>query len=153
MPEFGDDDPTTRVGEWTLCVRQKYDEINGGTDCNNVQILTYPDGVQEGIFKKFTAHGNQIYVGKDHDLIAIVADDMEVRLIDLANTDLQSSYSGPALSVALCPKQKMITASSGDGYLRIRNVKSCDLIKEFCCIPRTNSFRNAKLLCRIVFIQ
>ena len=50
---------------------------------------------------------NQIYVGKNHDLIAIVADDMEVRLIDLANTDLQPNYFGlmvPALSVALCPK-------------------------------------------------
>ena len=83
-------------------------------------------------------------------LIAIVADDMEVRLIDLANTDLQLSYSGltgPALSVALCPKQKMIAASSGDGYLRIWDVKSCDLIKEFYCVPRANSFRNAKLLC------
>ena len=45
----------------------------------------------------------------------------------------------------------MIAVNSGDGYLRIRNVKSCDLIKEFCCVPRTNSFKNAKLLCRIDF--
>lgn len=68
-PESGDDDPIhTCVGEWSLCVRQKLDKIYVGTDCNNVQILTYPDGEREGILKKFTAHVNQIVMGNDHNV-------------------------------------------------------------------------------------
>lgn len=58
-----------------------------------------------------------------------------------------TGLNGPPLSVALCPKAELLCVSSGDGYLRVWNIKTQDLLKEFNSVPKTNSFMNAKLLC------
>lgn len=66
---FEDYDPVqTCVGEWSLCVRQKRNQIQIGTDNNNVQLLTYPKGERDGILTRFTAHVNHIAVGKNHNV-------------------------------------------------------------------------------------
>lgn len=54
------------------------------------------------------------------------------------------------LSCALCPKGKMLAVSSGDGYLRVWDVETEDLLKEFDGVPKANSFTNAKSLCKLL---
>ncbi|KAK4875420.1 hypothetical protein RN001_011842 [Aquatica leii] len=153
---FDDDDPIqTCVGEWALCVRQKGERMYIATDKNNVQIMTYPEAERDGILIRFTAHVNHTDTGKNHDLIAVVSEDMEVKVIDLSkeadNILSFSGLSGPPLSVALSPKARMLAVASGDGLLRIWNVENSSLIKEIDCVPKTNSFMNADVLCRIHF--
>ncbi|GJQ71634.1 hypothetical protein Trydic_g11333 [Trypoxylus dichotomus] len=155
---FEDYDPVqTCVGEWSLCVRQKGNRIQIGTDNNNVQLLTYPNGERDGILTRFTAHVNHMAVGKNHNFIALAAEDMEVKIMDLSESKENTSplifpgLVGPPLSVALCPKADLICVASGDGYLRIWNVKTQTLLKDLNCVPKINSFMNAKLLCRMDF--
>ncbi|KAK5644872.1 hypothetical protein RI129_006172 [Pyrocoelia pectoralis] len=152
---FDDDDPfQTCVGEWALSVRQKGDRLYIATDKNNVQITTYPDAERDGILIRFTAHVNHMDIGKNHDFIAVISEDMEVKVINLAKQSEILSFSGlsgPPLSVSLNPKARMLAVTSGDGMLRIWNVEDSSLLKEIDCVPKTNSFMNADCLSRIHF--
>ncbi|KAF5273925.1 hypothetical protein FQA39_LY01040 [Lamprigera yunnana] len=153
---FDDDDPVqTCVGEWALCVSQKGKKLYIATDKNNVQIMTFPEAERDGILIRFTAHVNHLDTGKNHNYIAIVSEDMEVKLIDLSKeSDNITSFpglTGPPLSVALCPKARMLAVASGDGMLRIWNIHNSSIIKEIQCVSNTNSFMNAEVLCRIHF--
>lgn len=60
--------------------------------------------------------------------------------------------NGPPLSISLCSKMKYLAVSCGDGFLRIWDVETQDLLKKLSCVPKTNSFLNAKLLCKKLFI-
>lgn len=76
---------------------------------------------------------------------------MEVKIIDLTDTHNVKCFTelkGPPLSIALCPKAKLLAVSCGDGTLRVWNVNNQELLKEIDCVPKTNSFMNAKLLCK-----
>ncbi|KAB0794930.1 hypothetical protein PPYR_11769 [Photinus pyralis] len=152
---FEDDDPfQTCVGEWAHCVRQKGDRLFIATDKNNVQITTYPDAERDGILIRFTAHVNHMDLGKNHDFIAVVSEDMEVKVINLTKQSEILSFpglSGPPLSVSLNPKARMLAVASGDGMLRVWNVEDSSLLKEIDCVPKVNSFMNADCLSRIHF--
>ncbi|KAF2895708.1 hypothetical protein ILUMI_10488 [Ignelater luminosus] len=155
---FNDDDPIqTCVGEWSLCVRQKGSRLHIATDNNSVQLMTFPEGERDGILVRFTAPVNHMAIGKNHEYIAVVAEDMEVNVIklseprDSSNILTFSGLTGPPLSVALCPKAKLLAVSCGDEFLRVWNVESTSIVKEIECVPKTNSFMNAKLLCRVDF--
>ncbi|KAF5308706.1 hypothetical protein FQR65_LT06067 [Abscondita terminalis] len=151
---FDDDDPIqTCVGEWALCVRQKDERLYVATDKNNVQIMTCPEAERDGILIRFTAHVNHIDTGKNHKFMAVVSEDMEVKVIDLSkesdNILSFSGLTGPPLSVALGPKARMLAVASGDGLLRVWDMENSTLIKEIECVPKTNSFMNADVLCNI----
>lgn len=84
-------------------------------------------------------------------MIAVVSEDMEVKVIDVADSGNCYSFtglSGPPLSVALSYNAKMLAVSSGDGFLRVWQVNTQELLKEISGLPKYNSFMNAKLLCR-----
>lgn len=55
--------------------------------------------------------------------------------------------NGAPLSVAICPNSKYVAVTSGDTFLRIWNVNDQKLLYEQNCVPKTNSFMNAKVLC------
>lgn len=81
--------------------------------------------------------------------MAVVSEDMEVRLINIKNREVSYNFegvNGPPLSVALSHDMKLIAVSCGDGYLRIWNVEDQTLLKEIEDVAKTNSFLNAKLL-------
>ncbi|KAK9890820.1 hypothetical protein WA026_012163 [Henosepilachna vigintioctopunctata] len=143
------------VGEWALAVRQIANKLYIATSSNDVQIISFPDGNRDGLLDRYVAPINNIAVSKTGDLIALAAEEMEVKLIELSGDEKKSSsltgFSGPCLSVAVCPKSKFIAASGGDGKLRIWNVSDRTLVKEISCFPKVNSFENAKNLCRIDF--
>lgn len=83
-------------------------------------------------------------------MIAVVSEDMEVRVIDVTDTTNIHSFtglSGPPLSVALSHDAKMIAVTSGDGFLRIWQVENQELQKEIDGFPKVNSFMNANVLC------
>lgn len=159
----------TCVGEWALCVRQKDKHVYIATDNNDVQIVTLSDAERDGILVRFTAPATHIAVGREHNvshksfqhftrhipinvffkMIAVVSEDMEIKVID--TTDAGNCYSfsglsGPPLSVALSCDAKMVAVSSGDGYLRIWQVDTQELLKEIGDLPKVNSFMNAKTL-------
>lgn len=69
---------------------------------------------------------------------------------DSSNISTFSGLAGPPLSVALCPKAKLLAVSCGDGFLRVWNVESTSVVKEIECVPKANSFMNAKLLCMLL---
>lgn len=84
-------------------------------------------------------------------MIAVVSEDMEIKVIDVTETGNSYSFSGlsgPPISVALSFDAKMLSVSSGDGFLRIWQVDTQELLKEIDGLPKSNSFMNATLLCR-----
>lgn len=89
--------------------------------------------------------------------IALAGEDMEVKLIDLEKREQKTvifdGAKGPYLSVALCPFFQFMAASSGDGTLRVWNVKSNALVKEVECFKKVNSFANATALCMFLVNQ
>lgn len=60
-----------------------------------------------------------------------------------------SELKGPALGVEISPNEDTIAASCGDGNIYIWNLEEKKLIKTIDCVPRTNSFTAAKVLCNI----
>lgn len=83
-------------------------------------------------------------------MIAVVSEDMDVKVTDVTESGNCFSFtglSGPPLSVALSINAKMLAVSSGDGFLRVWQVDSQQLLKEINGLPKYNSFTNAKLLC------
>lgn len=88
-------------------------------------------------------------------MIAVVCEDMDVKVIDAKETGNCYSFtglSGPPLSVALSHDAKLLAVSCGDGLLRIWLVETQELLKEINGLPKCNSFANAKLLCTFLFI-
>lgn len=84
-------------------------------------------------------------------LVAVVSEDMEVRVFNIKDKNTCFNFtgvSGPPLSVALSEDGKMVAVSSGEGCLRIWDVHSQVMLKEINGTPKTNSFMNAKLLCK-----
>lgn len=82
-------------------------------------------------------------------MIAMVSEDMQVRLLNLSDKSQSLSFEGvqgPPLSVALSADAKLIAVSSGDGYLRVWDINSKMLLKEMKCVNKVNSFLNAKNL-------
>lgn len=76
---------------------------------------------------------------------------MEVKLLNLNGEKDEKVFGGlkgPPLSVALCPKAEILAVSSGDGYLRVWKIDGQILLAKLECLPKTNSFVNAKLLCK-----
>lgn len=92
--------------------------------------------------------------GNNFQIIAIASEDMEVRVMTLDSSKEEQSVktfeglSGPPLSVAICPKAKMLAVSCGDGNLRIWDIESKTIEHEISCVPKVNSFSNAKNLCK-----
>lgn len=83
-------------------------------------------------------------------MIAVVSEDMDVKVIDVTDTGNCLSFtglSGPPLSVALSCDAKKLAVTSGDGFLRVWQVDTQELLKEINGLPKYNSFSNAKLLC------
>lgn len=83
-------------------------------------------------------------------MIAVVSEDMDLRVIDVTDTANCFSFtglSGPPLSVALSFDAKKLAVTSGDGFLRVWQVDTQELLKEIDGLPKYNSFFNAKLLC------
>lgn len=75
-----------------------------------------------------------------------------IALDDINDTTDFTGINGPSLSVAICPKTKYLAASSGDTYLRVWNVEDKKIVKEIKCVPKVNSFMNAKSLCKVTVI-
>lgn len=83
-------------------------------------------------------------------MIAVVSEDMEIKVIDTTESGNCYNFaglSGPPLSVALSFDAKLLAVSSGDGFLRIWQVDTQELLKEIDGLPKYNSFMNATLLC------
>ncbi|KAL3269048.1 hypothetical protein HHI36_008131 [Cryptolaemus montrouzieri] len=143
------------VGEWALAVRQKRNKLYIATSSNDVQIITFPEGDRDGILDRYVAPINNMAISKNGDLVALAAEEMEVKLIQFRGEDkIKSSltgFTGPCLSVAVCPNSKLVAASGGDGKLLVWNVSDGSLVKEISCFPKVNSFFNAKSLCKIDF--
>ncbi|RZC41194.1 WD repeat and HMG-box DNA-binding protein 1 [Asbolus verrucosus] len=141
------------IGEWALSVRQKGNNLYVTTGSNDIQILIYPQGERNGVLNRFVAPINHIAISKNSEHIALAGEDMEVKLIDLESDEKKvtifDGLTGPCLSTAL--NSKFLAASSGDGKLRIWNIERKELVKEIDCFPKTNSFANAKSMCRIDF--
>ncbi|XP_060519101.1 WD repeat and HMG-box DNA-binding protein 1 [Cylas formicarius] len=149
-----DDPHHVCIGEWALSVCQKEDKWYVATSNNDIQILSHPEGSREGVLDRYTAPVNQIVVCKSRNIVAVACEDMEVKLLNLetkTKIGIFTDLRGPCLSVAICPNGKKLAAASGDGNLRVWDVESSQLVKEVSCFPKTNSFANAKLLCRIDF--
>ncbi|KAL1505330.1 hypothetical protein ABEB36_004921 [Hypothenemus hampei] len=150
----GEDPKHTCIGEWALSIQQKQDKIYVSTNNNEVQILTFPDGERDGILARATDPFNQIALCRHKNIAALAGEGMSVTVMDLSNCSVKTSFqdlAGPCLSVAVCPKASKVAASSGDGKLRVWDLNSNLLIKEFECFPKVNSFANAKNLCRLDF--
>lgn len=77
---------------------------------------------------------------------------MEVKLIEFEGENKKIAAiegTAPYLSVAICPKSKLLAASCGDGKLRVWSVSDKTLVKEIDCLPKVNSFSNASVLCEL----
>ncbi|CAG9836570.1 unnamed protein product [Diabrotica balteata] len=151
----GEDPIHNCVGEWALSVAQKGDSIYVATGSNDIQILSLTDGDRNGVLERYVAPVNHIAVDRHSKMLALAGEDMEVKLINLEKTEKEviifEGMSGPCLSVSVSSKIKKVAASSGDTKLRVWDIESKELIKEISCFPKTNSFSNAKVLCRIAF--
>ncbi|CAH0555298.1 unnamed protein product [Brassicogethes aeneus] len=143
------------IGEWALCVRQKGNKLYVATGSNDIQILTLPDGDRDGVLDRFTAPINHIAISKNGKYIALAAEEMEVKLINMERENKEvlvlDGLMGPCFSVAISPDCKYVAASSGDGKLRIWEIQTQNLVKDIECFPKVNSFANAKILCRMDF--
>lgn len=82
-----------------------------------------------------------------------MSEDMSVKVINLGDASSVFTFSelkGPPLSVALCPKAKLLAVSCGDGWLRIWNLENQTQVKGLECVPKANTFTNADLLCKLI---
>lgn len=66
--EEGSDPTHTCIGEWSLSVRQKDDNLYVATGSNDVQILTFPEGERNGVLDRFVAPVNQIALSSDNEV-------------------------------------------------------------------------------------
>lgn len=79
---------------------------------------------------------------------------MEIRVLNTKDKNICYNFTGvtgPPLSIAMSEDGKLLAVSSGDGYLRIWNIETQGMLKEIQGVPKTNSFMNAKLLCKLFF--
>lgn len=82
----------------------------------------------------------------------MVCEDAQLKMINLNDIKEEVNFdgiNGPPLSVAICPNLKYIAVTSGDTFLRVWNVEDQNVIYEVSCVPKTNSFMNAKILCKL----
>lgn len=64
---------------------------------------------------------------------------------------VMSEHKGPVLSMTICPQMKFAATASGDGVMRIWDIDTQKVIKEFACVPKINTFYAAKVLCWYTF--
>lgn len=82
--------------------------------------------------------------------IAVASEDLQLKLINLKDTKDEINFDGlkgPPLSIALSPNSEHLAVSSGDEFLRIFSVENRNIANEIKCVPKSNSFMNAKELC------
>ena len=85
----------------------------------------------------------------------ITLQNMEIRVIDLSTNSISNGLKGIdgcPLGIAFCPADDLVAVSSGDGFLRVWNLENEKIVKKINCVPKTNCFESASILCNYNFI-
>lgn len=148
-----DDDPTTQcVGEFTISCIQHAERILVTTDVNTVQAYTYPDCDRDGT--EFRCTGTINCIRANSNFVAVGSEDMEIRVSHAdksEDTFVLQGHNGPILSIDLSP-QDYLASCSGDGSLKIWDLKTKKMIHSFTGLETTKSFSTARTFCKNKFI-
>lgn len=144
-----DDDPLTQcVGEFTLCCIQYGERILATTDLNTVQAYTYPDCDRDGTEFRCTGIANCIKANSD--FVAVGSEDHEIRVAHINKSEDAFEllgHNGPILSIDISI-QNYLASSSGDGTIKIWDLKTKLQIHSFTGLETTKSFSSARLFCK-----
>ncbi|XP_065202901.1 WD repeat and HMG-box DNA-binding protein 1 [Planococcus citri] len=150
---FDDDDPRDKcVGEKAFAVAQQGDKLYVGSDHNNVQIFSFPDGELDGVLTRFTAPVTTISVSKDGSYVAAGSCDMKIHLVDTATSKITffEGHKAPILHVTIDPKNEYLASSSCDGTVRIWNITDQSVVKTWPEVTSSsNSFDSAETVCHV----
>lgn len=149
-----DDDPMTQcIGEFTIGCIQYAERILVTTDVNTVQTFTYPDCDRDGT--EFRCTGTINCIRANSNFIAVGTEDMEIRVSHADKSEETFEllgHSGPILSIDLSP-QDYLASSSGDGSMKIWDLKTKKVIHSFTGFETTKSFSTARTFCKITFFK
>ncbi|KAJ8735714.1 hypothetical protein PYW07_007334 [Mythimna separata] len=153
--DIEDDDPNSHcVGENAVAVCFKENRVYVATDNHAVQAYTYPAFDKDGIVTRFTAPVTQIKSSSKIEALGCSSENMEARLCNLeggAPLFVMKEHTGPVLSIAICPHMKFASTACGDGNLRVWDIDTQKIVKEVSCVPKCNTFFDAKIMCRMDF--
>ncbi|KAG4078619.1 hypothetical protein HA402_015209 [Bradysia odoriphaga] len=140
-----DDDPNSEcIGEYVICTAHYPDRILASTDLNTVQAYTYPERNRDGTEFTFTAPVTTIKV--DSKFIAAGSEDTIIKVVPVDKSDEffeLTGHDGPILKIDTSPKG-LLASSSGDGTIKIWDLKERKEIKTIKGFPEATSFYNAK---------
>ncbi|KAJ6644470.1 WD repeat and HMG-box DNA-binding protein 1 [Pseudolycoriella hygida] len=140
-----DDDPNSEcIGEFVLCIAHYGDRLLASTDLNTVQAYTYPERNRDGTEFTFTAPVTTIKV--DSKFIAAGSEDTVIKVVPVDKSEEffeLTGHEGPILKIDTSPKG-LLASSSGDGTIRIWDLKERKEIKVIKGFETASSFYNAK---------
>lgn len=147
--EISDDDPASHcVGESANCCAHyvgKHPRLLVSTDNNLLQAYTFPEGDRDGIEFRFTAPITTIKINKNW--VAAGSEDFTIKVQKRDKSEEYfelKGHEGPVLHIDLSPNDQL-ASSSGDGTIRIWDLKKCQMLKKFEGFNRINSFPEAKI--------
>ncbi|XP_014251376.1 WD repeat and HMG-box DNA-binding protein 1 [Cimex lectularius] len=141
------------AGERAWSLAQKGKNLYVGTEINVVQSYTFPGLETDGIITRFTAPVTQIDVSCDGQKLVAGSCDMMVHVVDLSTLECVRliGHKAPVLSVCFDPKMEYVVSSGCDGFVKIWSLAINDVIHQWDCLNKTNSFEASKTLCRMHF--
>lgn len=138
-----DDDPSTGcTGEFIASVAFHDSRVFVGTDLNTVQILTFPDLDRDGSQCRFTARATAIKANDQY--VASGSEDTNIKVYDNETSSIVDlvGHKGPILGLDLT-STGLLASTSGDGTVKVWDIKEQKVIHSFDGIYKATSFELA----------
>lgn len=146
--EINDDDPSSFcVGEAAICCAQAdSNKLMVSNDKNMVQYHSFPQGDRTGVAFRFSSIVTAVKANKTY--LAAASEDGSMKFVKRSSVDEVfelKGHTGPIFSIDMSLQNSMLVSASGDGTVRVWDMKSQNCVKTFDGLTKSTSLDSTKI--------